>query len=182
MCVYLLLVPISSLSISLPPGSWPLRLLGLQAWSYRSGPCQPHWDTSLCVCVCVSVCASICYNWGASCDRSPPTLPLWERTCMSVALVTHYRCSVCSCVCFSARPPQPPTSPQLLLSAHPPTSPLLSVYSEPDGVPGSPLTPDFTVSDGTASSAAPLLLYPDGHLTRVRAHSLGTQPPRTWAS
>jgi len=86
MCVYPLTVPISSLSLSLPPGPWPICLPGLQAWSYRSGPCQPHWDTRMCVEVCMSVCASICYNRGASSDRAPPTPTLWERTCLCVCM------------------------------------------------------------------------------------------------
>lgn len=92
MCVYPLTVPISSLSISLPPGSWPICLPGLRAWSHRSGPCQPHWNISVCVCVWTGgwawermrVCTSICYNRGASCDRSPLTSALGEGACSCI--------------------------------------------------------------------------------------------------
>lgn len=104
MCVYPLTVPISSLSISLPPGSWPICLPGLRAWSHRSGPCQPRWNISVCVwiggwaCERMRVCASICYNRGASCDRSPLTSALGEGACSCICGLLLLQTTDVACV------------------------------------------------------------------------------------
>lgn len=207
MCVYPLTVPISSLSISLPPGSWPICLPGLRAWSHRSGPCQPHWNISVCVCVCldrgvgmrknesvhVHLLQSRCIVWQITPDLSPRggsvLMYMW------IALVTNYRCTVFICIClwsctgFCAcmRPHMSasifrrnawlPSCEGTLPPPFPPSS-----FSEPDGVPGSPLTPCCTVTDGTGQTHHPPAIVPWWASDTTQTHSLTELPPRTWAS
>lgn len=192
MCVYPLTVPISSLSISLPPGSWPICLPGLRAWSHRSGPCQPHWNISVCVCVWIGgwawermrVCTSICYNRGASCDRSPLTSALGEGACSCICgllllQTTDVLCSyasaydhvqvfvlawgpICLRLFFEEMPDSRPVKAPF---------PLLSprhLFRNQMGCQGHLWPPAALWLTGQARLTTPLLLYPDGHLTLLR--------------
>lgn len=193
MCVYPLTVPISSLSISLPPGSWPICLPGLRAWSHRSGSCQPHWNISVCVCVCldrgvgmgenesvhVHLLQSRCIVWQITPDLSPRggsvLMYMW------IALVTNYRCTVFICIClwscagFCACTRPHMSAPIFRRNAWLPscegTLPPPShrhLFRNQMGCQGHLWPPAALWLTGQARLTTPLLLYPDGHLTLLR--------------
>lgn len=204
MCVYPLTVPISSLSISLPPGSWPICLPGLRAWSHRSGPCQPHWNISMCVCVClergvgmgenesvhVHLLESRCIVWQITPDLSPRGGSVYvdcscyklQMYCVHMHLPMIMYRFLCLheapyvCVYLSKKCLTP------VLWRHPSPSFPPSSFSEPDGVPGSPLTPCCTVTDGTGQTHHPPAIVPWWASDTTQTHSLTELPPRTWAS
>lgn len=61
MCVYPLMLPTSSLSISPPPrGPGPYACLDCERGHTGQDPAKPRWDTRLRVLKCVR--ASICYD------------------------------------------------------------------------------------------------------------------------
>lgn len=165
-------MPNGSLSVShpAPQRSWPIclprsfehgltgqdpaRLIGMRV-------------CAKCVCVRARTCASICYNREGLCDTSPLTPPLRERiwareggsgfTLQMWPRVTDVYTLMCLrrdlhsfvfiSICLAWAPPP--------LLPHSPTPPTQSVCSLPDGVPGSPLTPCCTMTDGTAQPCQP---------------------------
>lgn len=178
MCVYSRSVPISSLSVSLPPGS----LAHMPAWSaslitqVRTLPASLGHE---CVCAHPSVTMEGLHVTdhprpnpsGSECVRGLllllPTRVAALHTCSLGACTDLRACTSLHMSVYISR--TDPTTGDITTPAPFNTCPSLhiSVYSEPDGVPGSPLTPYCTVTDGTGQPRQPPPLCPDGHLTRV---------------
>lgn len=140
-----------------------------RAWSHGSGPCQADWDESVrkvCMCESADVRLHLLQPrgivWHVTPDPAPPgeNMGAWGRlrflpadvaACdgrLHIDVFTSGPAFICLYKHLSGLGTPP-------LLPHSPTPPTQSVCSLPDGVPGSPLTPCCTMTDGTAQPCQP---------------------------